>query len=121
MKSDVMLDLVAAAQRIGLAVDTLRHWRWRFRSGLRLSPEAQSFARIIRQHGTCLRIAESDLEDWLRCQSRGFRGIASDSSVAELAERIREARTLARANGFDLCAEALDLAGRLIRGRDKVL
>ena len=121
MKSNVMFNLEAAAQRIGLAVDTIRSWRWRFKNGLKLSPEAQAFARIIRQHGTRLRIAESDLEDWLRGQSLGIRGFASDSAVAELVERIRGARTLAHANGFDLCAEALDLAGRLVRGEDKVL
>ena len=106
----VMLDLQACAAKMGLATDTLRSWRFRARSGLPLDPSAKAFAKLIRQHGTRLRVDEAAVQAWM-CdrQGRGH-GPKSDSQIAE---RARELGDIARACGLDCCADALALAGRL--------
>ena len=106
----IMLDLPVCAAKIGMAVDTLRSWRHRAKSGLPLDASALAFAGLIRKHGTRLRVDEANLQAWMRDRRGGAHGDKSENQIAETA---RELAAIARACGLDCCADALHLAERL--------
>lgn len=109
-----LLDLTAAAQRIGLSSRTIRDWIWRSGAGLDLTPAAAAFVDRLQRVGSRWRIAEADLDAWLATQRRGIRHPPADLDRLELRHQAEALAVRARAAGADLAAEALSLGCRLL-------
>ena len=86
----------------------------RHRHHLPLQPGAEAFAKLIRQHGQRPRVAESDIDAWLRGQAGGIRGMASARTGQEIQEKVEELNGLLRGQGLSLCAELLGTLKRLV-------
>ena len=88
----MMLTLSQACDRIGVAVQTVRQWRWRKNKRLPLHQAGRDFLAIMRQHGRVLRVDEDDLEQWVEAR----RTEAREKPVSNDDELSPDLRNMAR-------------------------
>jgi hypothetical protein len=100
----MLLSLHQVAERIGAAVQTIKHWRHRTKHGLPLHPAGVELVGLMVAVGRNPKIDDRDLERWV---ARHRARISPQPDADELNTKLREvADLLLRAGRADAAAMA---------------